>query len=82
MFSRIFQQMTEPFLNAGQVANARIPSDSVVPGTSGTYAIKKRFSETLPNALYVQPQENSSTYPSMGSMTSSPDARFTKSSSV
>jgi len=82
MFSRIFQQMTEPFLNAGQVANARIPPDSVVPGTSGTYAIKKRFAVTLPNALYMQPQASSSTYPSMGSMTSSPDSRFTKSSSV
>jgi len=82
MFSRLFQQMTEPFLNAGQMAAARIPPDSVVPGTSGTYAIKKRFAVTLPNALYVQPQSDSASLPPMAGMTTNPDPRFTKSSSV
>jgi len=77
MFSRVFEQMKEPFLNAGQLTNAKIPSDSTIPGTSGTYQIKNRFANTLPNAIY-----NKDKSMSLSGMTTSPDARLTKSSSI
>jgi hypothetical protein len=71
MFSRLFQQMTEPFLSADQLNSP--PTGSQNPNTIGTKKIQQYFSQSLPNAIYSQDPNVP-----LAAMTATADQRLTK----